>query len=424
LAVWLAAAGLHPLLIDAEPRAGGAGWRGTEGEVLRLSLAGADLDYRPGTEVIDIAADGRLTLLDATGRLSTEPAADCLVLAPGAVERLLPIPGWTLPGVLGLGALQRLAKCDGVRPAGPLVLAGSGPLLRLAAAQMMLAGTTPKAIVDAGRAIGFGLLAGLARRPATLLQGMGMELRRLLARVPLIHGLPVALRGVDQIEAVELADGRLIEATVVGLGYGLQSNTELARLAGLRLAWDAGWHAWLPVRGAEFQSSRGNVFVLGDGAGLGGRELAEAEGICLAGKLIERADLALPAGLAEARRRAGGRIPGLRKAGQALAAWSQVSAASLGALPDSAVVCRCEGSTAGQIRSALAAGYRSSASIKLASRAGMGTCQGRTCWPGLQALMDASGVPPSGCAPATARSPLRPVPASAFLEEQPSPDIR
>jgi len=416
LAVWLATAGLAPMLIDAEQCPGGAGWRGAEGDGLRRAIAGSSLDYRPNNELIDIATDGRLTLQDATGRL-TAVAADCLVLAPGATERLLPVPGWTLPGVLGLGALQRLLKRDGMRASGPLALVGSGPLLRLVAAQMIEAGVTLSGIVDAGRPIDFKLLAGLARRPAALLQGLQLDLRRRLAGIPLIHGFPVALHGKTQVEAVELADGRRLEAALVGLGFGLQSNTELARLAGLRLSWAPAWAAWLPERDRHFQSSRTNVFILGDGAGLGGMALAEAEALCLAGHLIERAQRPLPAGLAVLRRRAARQRPGLTRAGQALAAWSQVSASNLQALADQTIVCRCEGTTAGRVRAALAAGYQSKATIKLASRAGMGVCQGRCCEAGLQGLIEAAGIPPSRDPPGTVRLPLRPVIAAAFVKE-------
>lgn len=418
LAVWLAKAGLKPLLIDAERSAGGAGWRGREGDALRDAIAKASLDYRPATEVIDIASDLRLTVLGPSGRAETE-AADCIVLAPGATERLLPVPGWTLPGVLGLGALQRLLKQDGIRPAGPLALVGSGPLLRLTAAQMIAAGVTLSGIVDAGRPASLGLLSGLARRPAALAQGIAMELRRRVAGVPLYHDFPVALHGGERVESVELSDGRRIGASLIGLGFGLQSNTELARLAGVKVTWDGAWSAWLPERDGGFQSSRSGVFVLGDGAGLGGLTHAQAEAVCLAAGLIEKATRPLPAGLAAARRRALRRLPALRRAGQALAAWSQVPSAALAAIPDATIVCRCEGTSAGDIRTALADGYQHPAAIKLASRMGMGICQGRTCEAGLRAIVEAAGLPSPDFPPGTVRLPLRPVPAAAFVRAGP-----
>ena len=54
---------------------------------------------------------------------------ETIVVATGARERFLPFPGWTLPGVVGAGALQSLIKgglnIDGRR----VMVAGTGPLL-------------------------------------------------------------------------------------------------------------------------------------------------------------------------------------------------------------------------------------------------------------------------------------------------------
>ncbi len=48
-------------------------------------------------------------------------------------------------------------------------------------------------------------------------------------------------------------------------------------------------------------------------------------------------------------------------------------------IADATIVCRCEEVTAGALRTELAAGLRSLAALKKATRAGMGRCQGRFC---------------------------------------------
>ena len=63
-----------------------------------------------------------------------------LLIATGAYERPMPIPGWTLPGVMTAGAGQILLKSAALLPAGPVVLAGCGPLLYLLAVQYLRAG--------------------------------------------------------------------------------------------------------------------------------------------------------------------------------------------------------------------------------------------------------------------------------------------
>ena len=62
------------------------------------------------------------------------------VLALGAQERPAPFPGWTLPGVLTVGAAQILLKTSRQVPAEPVWVAGSGPLPLLYMAQLLRAG--------------------------------------------------------------------------------------------------------------------------------------------------------------------------------------------------------------------------------------------------------------------------------------------
>src|SRR5207249_4823892 len=52
-----------------------------------------------------------------------------LILAAGARELFLPFPGWTLPGIMGPGGLQALAKNGWPIGGKRVVIAGSGPLL-------------------------------------------------------------------------------------------------------------------------------------------------------------------------------------------------------------------------------------------------------------------------------------------------------
>src|SRR3546814_14850276 len=68
------------------------------------------------------------------------------------MERPVPLPGWTLPGVMAAGAAQVLLKSAGLVPAGRVVLAGSGPLLLLVAQQLIEAGADAAAVLEPTRA--------------------------------------------------------------------------------------------------------------------------------------------------------------------------------------------------------------------------------------------------------------------------------
>ncbi|MGY5106572.1 FAD-dependent oxidoreductase, partial [Streptomyces sp. 900105245] len=55
--------------------------------------------------------------------------ADAVLLATGSYERVLPFPGWTLPGVVTAGGAQAMLKGGLVLPGRTAVVAGTGPLL-------------------------------------------------------------------------------------------------------------------------------------------------------------------------------------------------------------------------------------------------------------------------------------------------------
>ena len=88
------------------------------------SVAPADDD--PALHELGLSIDGHAHLT----------RAKAVIVATGAQERPFPIPGWTLPGVMTAGAAQIMLKGSGLVPAGPTVLAGSGPLLYLLASQL------------------------------------------------------------------------------------------------------------------------------------------------------------------------------------------------------------------------------------------------------------------------------------------------
>ena len=63
-----------------------------------------------------------------------------LIICEGANERFVPFPGWTLPGVISLGAMQKFLRHQRIIPGKRILLAGSGPLLVAAAAELIQSG--------------------------------------------------------------------------------------------------------------------------------------------------------------------------------------------------------------------------------------------------------------------------------------------
>ena len=157
----LAERGAAVALLDEQPAPGGQIYRGIEaaspglrallgaeyahgaGLAARLRASGAA--YRPGSAVWNLTPAREVWV--SRGGASSMLRARALILATGAMERPVPVPGWTLPGVMGAGAVQILLKTAALRP-DSLVLAGSGPLLYLLAAQCLAAGSRILGLLD------------------------------------------------------------------------------------------------------------------------------------------------------------------------------------------------------------------------------------------------------------------------------------
>src|SRR6202012_5994799 len=75
-----------------------------------------------------------------------------LILATGAHERPVPIPGWTLPGVMTTGGLQTLVRTQLVSPGQRVLIAGNGPLNLQLACELVDAGLKPLAVLEAAPA--------------------------------------------------------------------------------------------------------------------------------------------------------------------------------------------------------------------------------------------------------------------------------
>ncbi|MDT8857814.1 NAD(P)/FAD-dependent oxidoreductase [Paracoccaceae bacterium Fryx2] len=400
----LVAAGLRPVLLDEAPEPGGQIYRRPP-PALRPALAPAKLygpdasraralhegfaalagavDHRPGTMVWNATnrdAGGFRLMLHHTSGLRSALDCDALILATGAMDRILPMPGWTLPGVWSLGGAQVMLKGQanliGRRP----VFAGSGPLLYLIAGQYAAAGGTPAAVIDAA-SFGAKLRAipWLAARPAVMLRGVAMTALLRARGVPLLEGCHA-----DRIEAAD--DGLrvhwsgargtgFVTGDAVAIGHGLKPEHLLADILGCDRRYDTGARQWLVHTDAEGRSSQPGLYLAGDMAGIRGGHAAETAGELTA--LAALADLGRAAPGRPALRRALIRQDLFRKGMERAFPFPSDRVADL---PDETIVCRCEGIGAGDLRQAIRLWQPADVNrLKAMTRCGMGRCQGRLC---------------------------------------------
>ncbi len=434
-----AGAGSSVTLLDDQPEAGGQIYRavGRAGEA-RARILGAD--YGAGKALLGVLEMPRLRhLTEATvwnvtpereiyfsrpqagGNEAAVLRAGQLIVCTGATERPMPFPGWTLPGVMTAGAGQILLKASGVLPRGPTVLAGSGPLLLLLAAQYLRAGHALAAIVEttppANRWRALGHLPGALRGNAVLRKGLALlaEIKR--HRVDHYRGArglhaQGGARAHDRVESLRFEAGgkqREIPCSSLLIHNGVVPNVQISRGLGLSHDWDAQQRCWRPSLGPWGESEHEGIAIAGDGGGIAGAEAAvergRIAGLHAAWRLgaLTRAEAERQA--APARRRLA-RQAAVRPFLDALYA----PAAELLAPADETIVCRCEEVTAAAIRGYVKLGCLGPNQAKSFGRPGMGPCQGRFCGLSVSEVIAAErGVSPEEVGYYRIRPPFKPV---------------
>jgi NADPH-dependent 2,4-dienoyl-CoA reductase/sulfur reductase-like enzyme len=396
------------------------------GSTLTDALAASSADVAIATTVWDVEADLNVATL-AEGR-AAQIRTRHLILATGAMERPVPVPGWTLPGVMFAGAAQLMLKTASSVPSGRVVLAGAGPLLLLVAQQLLEAGANVAAVVETTSTSD---LARGARHLPRALGGFeylakGMAMMRAIRRsgVRWIRGVSgLSVLGTDRAEGLEVRSGSGVErfgADLVLLHAGVIPNTQLTRMMRLEHHWDEVQQSWRPRVDGWGRTSDARVSVAGDGAGIGGARVAEASGAIVAldaafalGRLTEaeRARRAEPLH-AEVRRHL--RVRPMLDAIYRVPAW-------LTCPPDETIVCRCEEVTAGEVRRMTALGCLGPNQTKAFSRCGMGPCQGRMCGPTVSAILAAeNGLEMEEVGQYRIRPPVKPIPIGAIATLAPS----
>ncbi len=356
-----------------------------------------------------------------------------LILATGAYERAMPLPGWTLPGVMTTGAAQTLARAYQVSPGERVVIAGNGPLNFQLAADLVDRGVDVVALAESAPAPRrlTPMTRAFGADAAKMIEGVGYLLRLKRKRVPVLWShVAIAAMGEDRLGAVQLApveaDGRavtaraqLISADVLCLGYGFIASSEIANALGCRMRHDPRHLGSLCVETSDLgETSIAGVFAVGDGARVAGAAVAEAAGT-IAGVAAAK-QLGFAAG-AETLLTHATRSRQRAQAFQVLL-WTLFEAppVRLEQIPDRTILCRCESLDFGRIRSEIENGVANLAVLKRRTRLGMGRCQGRYCTAVAVHLIGhpTDGAPEAaqGFAP---RLPVKPFPAAALAIRKP-----
>ena len=312
-ALALSEAGARVSVVDEQTAAGGQIYRGIEhnqeqraelysllgqdyaaGSTLVKEFHSTNIEVSWQTAVWDIeAADAqnakqlRIGLVNAGQTQMLYPKH--IILACGAMERPTPFPGWTLPGVMTVGAAQTLLKDGGLVPEGNVVVAGNGPLLTLFVKQLLSAGVQPTHILNTGKspfiqslsALPQAISASLAA-PGILWKGLSwlQDIRR--AGIPQTQGISaLAAHGADQLNEVSYTvNGKTehIPADLLLVHDGVIPNSHLAMAANCQHDWHQQQRCWTPQVDEQGTSSQADITIIGDAAGIQGADVAQLAG--------------------------------------------------------------------------------------------------------------------------------------------------
>jgi NADPH-dependent 2,4-dienoyl-CoA reductase/sulfur reductase-like enzyme len=445
-----AAAGLSVRVLDEQTAVGGQIYRGigtasaaqkqvlgpdyTAGALLAQAFAraatplggsAAMLSHETGASVWQVTREHTVHYLQHGVVKSV--AAQRVLFATGAMERPFPIPGWTLPGVMGAGAAQILLKSAAEVPRAPVVLAGCGPLLYLLGWQYLRAGVPIKALVDTTRSAdrwrAKGHLLSALRAWPDLSKGLALlrALRR--ADVPMIEAADdLRIEGEQQARALSFSvrgQAQRIEAELILLHQGVVPNTQFTWSIRAGHRWHEAQLCWVPNTDAWGELDVPGFFVAGDGAGIAGARAAAVQGrlaaLAIAVQLGARTAAQIEAQAAQLRVQLAQclRIRPLLDTLYRPRDENRMPA-------DPVIVCRCEEVTAGELRRYVEIGCTGPNQAKAFGRCGMGPCQGRLCGLSVtEIIAQARGVTPAEVGYYRIRPPIKPLTLGELASEAP-----
>ncbi|MBF6634982.1 MAG: FAD-dependent oxidoreductase [Planococcus sp. (in: Bacteria)] len=237
----------------------------------------------------------------------------CLLLATGASETPIPIPGWTLPGVMSIGAAQVMGNVHRVKPGEKGVIVGVNVLSVAISRELQLCGVHIQGLLLPKP----GMLSGDAAHPERMVESL-LGLTH-MAPSPLIRmggkwvnaklgallypkngfkmwGIPIQLRkavieimGVNQVEAVKVVDisasgeivprsEKVIPTDFVCIAGGLTPMSELASVAGCTFSYVPELGGHVPLHNERMQTNLPGLYVAGNITGVESAKVARAQG--------------------------------------------------------------------------------------------------------------------------------------------------
>jgi thioredoxin reductase len=358
-----------------------------DGKTLVKKFRTASVDYFPGVAVWQVETDPDLVVSCIFDGHARQIRGSRIIVANGARERPVPIPGWTLPGVMAVTAVDVLLKSHSIIPNNNIILAGSGPLLFLSATRLIATGSTVKAIIDTTPLVNS--VTSLPFLPKAffaaeyLFKGLAMkrEIRR--KKIPIYRNVTkLAVSGNQAVEHIRFKSNgflRELKADTILLHNGIVPDTQITSLLNCEMEWYDVQRYWKPVVDKWGNTSVSGICVAGDTSGIFGAKAAIASGHIVA---LEAAFILNFISRDERDSKSvfyKKQLARERLIRPFLDHLFRPDPNLLVPADDQTIVCRCEEVTVQQIREELSLGRLTPNQLKSQTRCGMGPCQGRMC---------------------------------------------
>ena len=380
--------GAEVVVLDSAPRPGGQYWRHRDsvqgykshrasGYFLSVTSS-KKVTYIHGAQVWSaLRNEGSITLNYLHEGIEKSITVEKLILTTGAYDRSIPFTGWELPGSMTPGAAQALLKGHGVVAGKKILVSGTGPFLLPVAVGLAEAGADVLGIVEAHSPLRW-LRSPLAvvlnpQKALELFYYLG-KIRKYSLKVYFgraVIGFNGSTATLSKVKSnlEKKGEATQIECDVVASGWGFNPDVTLGGILGCNQEVDRDGSVIFSVDG-EQRSSVESIWIAGEATGIGGADLALAEGEIAA---LSALNGSIPFSLKFKRYR-------LKLFATALQRSYPVGNGWQGWIKPETKICRCEEVSHGEIcQSVTELSAQDSRTSKLFTRAGMGLCQGRVC---------------------------------------------
>lgn len=215
-----------------------------------------DIEWLPNHTMIGTYKDGRIGFSDGNNVIPVQ--AKKSVIATGAAEEAIIFPGWTLPGVMTIGAAQILMNRECVLPGKDAIILGSNDFSLEVAQQLNDVGVKVHGIVERH-------LQLCAKNTENI-----KKIKELNFPV-FLNAQITRAQGSGRVQTVYIKHGKnetVLDVDLICIGGGLSPILEPFEILGCELTYQKDLGGWLPKYDENLETSNHSIYVAGNSAGV------------------------------------------------------------------------------------------------------------------------------------------------------------